>query len=67
MMSLKKNLKSKPRKNPCGIIRGKRAQAVVEYITILLIVLGLLIAFLNGVRTTLQAYHGGMVNQIATQ
>lgn len=44
-----------------------KAQSTVEYVTILLIVLGLFAAFLNQVKEHLQLYHETMVQRIATQ
>lgn len=50
-----------------NILKIKRAQSAVEYVSILLVVLGLFAAFLGQVRGHLQLYHERMVNRIATQ
>lgn len=43
------------------------AQAMVEYVILFLIILGLFAAFLGQVKTHLEAYHNGMVAKIATK
>jgi hypothetical protein len=48
------------------IFKVRRAQVAVEYITLLLMILGLSAFFLNQIKGTLQNYHNGMVIRIAT-
>ncbi len=50
-----------------NILKIKKAQSTVEYVTILLIVLGLFTAFLGQVKGHLQLYHERMATRIATQ
>lgn len=45
--------------------KTKKAQATVEYVTLLLITLGLFALLLNNVRGTFQNYHEGMVTRVA--
>lgn len=50
-----------------NILRIKKAQSTVEYVTIFMIVLGLFVVFLNQVKGHLELYQERMVTQIATQ
>ena len=47
-------------------LNRKRAQSTVEYITLLLIVVGLFAAFLNSVKNSFQTYHQKVVDKAAT-
>jgi hypothetical protein len=53
-----------------NILKIKKAQSTVEYVTILLIILGLVAVFLNqiiGQNGALQSYHERMATRVATQ
>jgi len=48
-------------------LRSSKAQMISEYILILLAIVGLIAAFLNGVTESMDTYQQGMVNRIANE